>query len=83
MPTQTPVPVLIKVAYYPRWKAWQGSQALPIYRVAPGLMLVYSQGHTVLRYRRSGADYIGIVFSLLGMGLLGIAVAMTGRSTPV
>ena len=64
------VPVLVRVSYFPRWRAYCGKQPLRVYRVSPGLMLVYAQGDTRLHYGPASADWMGIAVSLFGIGIL-------------
>ncbi len=65
------VPVLVKVAYFPRWKAWhEHLMPLHIYQASPALMLVYTHGTTTFEYGLAGPDYLGILCSLLAMGLI-------------
>ena len=69
-----PVPVLVKMSYFPRWQAYQGRQRLKIYQVAPALMMVYGHGEIEFRYENNLWDYSGYILSLMGICLLIIEV---------
>jgi len=61
-------PHIVKVSYFPRWHAADGSPVLP---VSPGFMLVYPRGSsTTLLYRRNPIDWIALLLSLGGLVLL-------------
>jgi len=45
------VPVLAKISYFPYWKAFQEGKEIPIYRVAPNLMLLEANGKVTLEYK--------------------------------
>ncbi len=66
------VPVLVKVPYFPNWRA---SAASGPYEVSPNLMAVVPRAHrVVLRYASSAADWAGRGASLLGLaGTVGLA----------
>jgi hypothetical protein len=58
-------PVLVKVSYFPNWHA---SGANGPWRVTPNLMVVVPTSHDVtLSYGASGANYLGIVATLIGV----------------
>lgn len=58
-------PVLVKTSYFPNWQA---SGATGPYRVAPNEMVVVPTSHHVtLTYGRSGADWIGLAFTIAGL----------------
>jgi len=55
------LPHLIKVSYYPDWEV-EGADR--IYLATPSYMLVYPQrARVVLRYRRSAAEWIGLLLT--------------------
>ena len=59
------VPVLVKVSYFPAWKA---EGALGPYRVAPNLMVVVpTSHHVVLHYGTTHAQLIGELLSVLAL----------------
>jgi hypothetical protein len=72
--SRTGVPVLVKVSYFPNWRA---SGAKGPYRATPNWMVVVPTArHVVLRYRRTGVDLLGDGVTLLGLvGLVLLAVA--------
>ena len=58
-------PVLVKVSYFPNWHA---SGADGPWRVTPNLMVVVPTAHDVtLTYGSSGADYLGLFATLIGL----------------
>jgi hypothetical protein len=64
---QVGVPVLVKVSYFPNWKA---TGAAGPYRVGPNMMVVVPESERVeLQYGRSGVDYLTILLTLFGIGL--------------
>jgi hypothetical protein len=66
-------PILVKVSYFPNWHA---SGADGPFRVTPNLMVVVPTSNDVtLSYGSSGADYLGLVATLIGLaGLVGLFV---------
>ncbi|MCU4185686.1 hypothetical protein K6U06_15060 [Acidiferrimicrobium sp. IK] len=72
--SQTGVPVLVKVSYFPNWHA---SGAGTVYRATPNLMIVVPTSHHVtLSYGYTPVDWAGFLLSLLGLvGVAGLAVA--------
>ncbi len=57
----------IRISYAPGWKSLAGEKLYPI---APGFMLIFpSKEKVVLEYRRTAAEIIGIVLSLLSIPL--------------
>ncbi len=69
-------PHIVKVSYFPRWHATDGSQILP---VSPSFMLIRPKGRSVdLVYRRNAIDWIGLVLTLIGLVVL--AVCLLRRS---
>lgn len=61
------VPVLVKVSYFPNWKA---SGADGPYRIGPNMMVVIpDETHVVLEYGRTPIDYASILLTLVGVGL--------------
>jgi hypothetical protein len=67
--TKVGTPVLVKVSYFPNWKA---AGATGPYRVTPNLMVVVPTSHNVtLTYGATAANRIGQLLSFLGIvGLL-------------
>jgi hypothetical protein len=60
-------PVMVKVSYFPNWKA---TGADGPYRIGPNMMVVVPQDtHVELRYGRSTIDYLTILLTLLGVAL--------------
>jgi len=45
------VPVLVKLSYFPYWKAYENGKEIPIYRAAPNLMLISATGKVNLEYK--------------------------------
>jgi hypothetical protein len=62
------VPVLVKVSYFPNWKA---TGAEGPYRIAPNMMVVVPTEQEVeLSFERSGLDIVAYVLTLLGLVML-------------
>ncbi len=62
-------PHLIKISWYPNWKARKGASS--VYRVSPAFMLVYPESAEVeLVYGYTGADVLGMLLSAAGVLLL-------------
>jgi outer membrane protein assembly factor BamD (BamD/ComL family) len=58
-------PHIVKVSYFPRWKAADGS---PIHLVSPGFMLVTPKtGHFEIIYSERGLDWFALSTTWLGM----------------
>jgi hypothetical protein len=72
--SRTGVPVLVKVSYFPNWRA---SGAKGPYRSTPNWMVVVPTArHVSLRYQRTSVDLLGNGVTLLGLvGLVLLAVA--------
>ncbi len=65
---QVGVPVLVRVSYFPNWKA-EGAEGP--YRIAPNFMVVVPTDNEVrLSYERSGSDLFFYLLTLAGIGLL-------------
>ena len=60
-------PILIKVSYFPNWKAYENGKETKIYEVSPHLMMVYANGPIELKYEKLFIDWIGILGSLAGL----------------
>src|SRR5699024_8572152 len=59
------VPVLVKTSYFPNWTV---SGADAVHRVTPNLMLVVpTDDHVELRYRRSPVDLLAHAMTLVGL----------------
>ena len=66
--SQTGVPVLVKISYFPNWKV-EGAEGP--YRVAPNFMVVVPTEKVVrFEYTSSGIDKGAWVLTLVGIGLL-------------
>ncbi|OGC32817.1 hypothetical protein A2311_05965 [candidate division WOR-1 bacterium RIFOXYB2_FULL_48_7] len=65
-----PIPVLIKMGYFPRWRATANGRPITIYEAAPSLMLVYGLGEVVLTYQATSIDLAGRVISIIGLVML-------------
>jgi hypothetical protein len=64
--SRTGVPVLVKIPYFPNWKASGASQPV---EVTPNDMVVTPTSRTVtLTYATSTVDWVGRAGSLLGLG---------------
>lgn len=72
-----PVPVYVKVSYFPFWRAYgENGEELKIYKASPNFMLVYASGLITFRYLKPMYYYLGYIFSglvllsALGHGLI-------------
>jgi hypothetical protein len=61
------LPHLIAVSYFPNWQAEGASR---VFLASPAFMLVFPDGpHVRLRFRRLVVDWLGILLSVVGIGL--------------
>jgi hypothetical protein len=65
-----PIPVLVKVGYYPGWKLTIDGKPAPVYRASPNLILIFAHGDAVIEYRRQWQEYAGLALSALGVAAL-------------
>lgn len=65
-----PIPVLVKVGYFPAWKLTLNGRPAPVYRASPNLILFFGQGNAVLEYRRPWQEYAGLILTALGFCVL-------------
>lgn len=65
--SKNPVPILIKISYFPNWKAYSNGKEIKIYKASPYLMLVYGKGEIELKYKKLLVDYIGYALTLIGV----------------
>jgi len=71
------VPVLVKVSYFPNWKA---QRAKGPWRVTPNYMVVVPTAHDVtLRYAQTGVEDLGWLVTLAGL----VALALLARARPL
>lgn len=75
------VPILVKISYFPRWKAYADGKEKTIYQVAPSLMLVYAKGEVIFEYKFTLIDLMGIGLTIFGLSLLLFEFFM-GRNAP-
>lgn len=65
---QEPVPVLIRMGYSDKWRAYAGSRELPVYRVTPNQMLVPADEDFELRYEPLNRyNYLGLMISAISL----------------
>lgn len=62
--SQDKVPVLVKFAHLPGWKATQNGQEIKIHRASPHLMMVYANGKVEFEYQKLWYQYLSVVVSL-------------------
>ena len=65
-----PVPILIKISYFPRFKAYVNGIRTNIYKAAPYQMLVYGNGIVELKYGPTLIDFLGIIITLFWIGFI-------------
>lgn len=63
VPGEKPVPVYVKVTYFPNWKAYVNGRETKVYLASPYMMLVYGNGIVELKYEPLLSDYLGILLS--------------------
>ncbi len=68
---ERPAPILIKISYFPNWKASINGAPAPVYRVSPNLMMVYGSGDVHLWYGRTIWQNLGTALSMVGLLWLG------------
>ena len=61
---ETPLPVLIRAAYHPRWQSSNGTQLLP---ATPFVTVAFIKGSDALRFRRNALDLAGAGLSMLAL----------------
>jgi len=64
------VPILIKISYFPRFKAYVNGRKTKIFKVAPYQMLVYGKGIVEIKYGATLVDYLGWILTFMGLGSL-------------
>ena len=64
---EKPVPVYIKVTYFPNWKAYVNGKQTEVYMASPYMMLVYGNGIVELKYEPLLIDYLGLLLSAAGI----------------
>lgn len=70
-------PHIIRMTFHPRWKSTSGEA---VYLVEPSFMLVIPQNKRVeLVYGWSWGDYVGAVFTIISICIIGIVVALRWR----
>ncbi|MFZ4585550.1 MAG: hypothetical protein ACOYNI_10035 [Acidimicrobiia bacterium] len=71
--SQTGVPVMVNVSYFPNWEV-EGAKG--VYRASPNFMVVVPTSKDVtLTYGRTTFDWVGLMLTLLGLaGLVGLAL---------
>jgi hypothetical protein len=75
---KTGTPILVKISYFPNWKATGASGP---WRISPNLMVVIpTSNHVELRYGRTPVDVVGIVLTVVG--LLALIVVARRPVTP-
>jgi hypothetical protein len=67
VPAEKPVPVYIKVTYFPNWKAYVNGKETRVYMASPYMMLVYGSGIVELKYESLESDYLGGILSIAGI----------------
>jgi hypothetical protein len=68
----TDVPVVVRTAWHPAWRASAGGRSVPVDRVAPGLCLVRGRGEIRLGMPRQASESAGLAVS--GLAWLGLLV---------
>ncbi len=74
------VPILVKISYFPSWKAYQDGKPIPIYKASPYLMLVY--GRNTIEFIYQPPRYTSYLFILSLGTLLFCATAVVAKQSP-
>ncbi len=69
--SEHPVPILVKVSYFPNWKAYANGKEIRVYKASPYLMLIYGNGEIELKYEKLLVDRLGYLFTLIGSLAIG------------
>jgi hypothetical protein len=77
--SENEVPVLVKISYFPNWKAYQNGNEIKIYRASPDFMLVYAKGIVEFRYEETLADKLSKWISIIGLIILILLIVMASR----
>ena len=64
---QHPTPILVKISYFPNWRAKADNKEVEIYQASPHLMLLNAKGMITLEYKYRWYNYMGITLSLIGV----------------
>ena len=64
------VPILIKMSYFPYWKAYVNGEKTEIYEVSPHLMIVYGRGMVEMRYDLPFITIVSLFLSLFFLFLI-------------
>ncbi len=59
------VPIIIKISYFPNWKAYSENKSIKIYRTSPNIMLIYGHGDITLKYELLTIDKISYTISII------------------
>lgn len=69
----SPVPIYIKVSYFPFWHAYnENGEELSVYKASPNFMLVYGNGEITFKYIKPWYYYFA--YSISGLTLLGCLI---------
>ncbi|MBU0975377.1 MAG: hypothetical protein ABIE03_07030 [Patescibacteria group bacterium] len=60
------IPVLVKVSYFPKWKAYENEKEIPLYRVSPNLIALNLNREATLKYERTSFEYATLAISVIG-----------------
>lgn len=74
-------PVIIKITYSQHWKAYIEKRQIPIYKIAPQIMLIMlpsDVNEVEIQYGRNIYDYIGYGLSLIGLIIVGLFLIEKG-----
>lgn len=75
---EQPTPILVKMSYFPKWRATADGVAIPIHQAAPNLMVIMARGNVELTYRTLWYEYLACGLTVAGL-LTTIALAIRGR----
>ncbi len=61
------VPILIKLSYFPRWKAYVNGERAEIKETPLHLMSIKGKGNVELKFEKTWVEYLGYLLSLIGL----------------
>ena len=64
---QRPTPILVKISYFPNWRAKADNKEIEIYQASPHIILLNANGTITLEYKYRWYNYLGIILSLIGV----------------
>jgi len=70
--SEKPLPLLVKISYFPKWHAYQDGKEIPIIQASPSLIFLYGKGKIDLKYEDLKIEKIGRLISLVSIVLASV-----------